>query len=272
MEAEARLDLLDRVRPVRAPAAPTSIRTRLLSARDSRPVSTSIPRSPSGSATDQAASAVQPLAKTASRANSRRSSGAQQLVAPGDRPAQRALSLGQVARAAGEVEAPAEPLEDRRRAHDPDAGRRELEREREPVEAFADRPDRRPSRPRRRRGPGGASGRDPRTGRCPPSTSSGGIGCPRSPGDPQQLPARHEQAQVRCSADEPGHDVGAGRQELLEVVEQRGARFGRAGARGGPRRWRGPATRARPSVAAIAASRSDGSRSAARSTNQTPCG
>ena len=42
---------------------------------------------------------------------------------------------------------------------------------------------------------------------------------PAFPGDAQQLPARHQQAHVRCPAREPGDDVGAGRQELFEVVE-----------------------------------------------------
>ena len=44
---------------------PRSIRMRLLSASDSRPANRSIPRPPSGSATANAASAVQPPAKTA---------------------------------------------------------------------------------------------------------------------------------------------------------------------------------------------------------------
>ena len=42
---------------------------------------------------------------------------------------------------------------------------------------------------------------------------------PAFPADAQQLPARHEQAHVRRAAREAGHDVGAGRQELFEVVE-----------------------------------------------------
>ena len=42
---------------------------------------------------------------------------------------------------------------------------------------------------------------------------------PAFTGDAQQLPARHQQAHVRCTARETGHDVGAGRQELFEVVE-----------------------------------------------------
>ena len=37
--------------------------------------------------------------------------------------------------------------------------------------------------------------------------------------DAQQLTARHEQAHVRRPAREAGHDVGAGRQELFQVVE-----------------------------------------------------
>ena len=47
-----------------------------------------------------------------------------------------------------EVEAAAEPLEDRRRAQEPDPGGGELDREREAAEALADRPDR--GRARRR--------------------------------------------------------------------------------------------------------------------------
>ena len=144
MEAEARLDLLDRgaIRAVRA-AAPISIRTRLLSARDSRPVedvdaevAVGVRDGPGG------VGASSRRRRPPAGAKSRRSSGASRSWLQAIGAAQRPLPLGQVARPAGEVEAPAEPLEDRRRAHEPDPGGGELDRQRQAVEALADRPDR----------------------------------------------------------------------------------------------------------------------------------
>ena len=68
----------------------------------------------------------------------------QQVVAPGDGPAQGALSLGDIAGAARqERQAPVEPGEDRHRIEELAAGRSQLDREREAVEADADGGDRR---------------------------------------------------------------------------------------------------------------------------------
>ena len=79
-------------------------------------------------------------------------------------------------------------------------------------------------------------------------------------GDPQQLPARDEDPQVRRGPDEPARPVGAGRQELLEVVEDEEHRSGRGGGRGAPRRWAAPWTRGRRSSSRSAASTRAGSR------------
>ena len=250
---------------------PTSIRTRLLSASDSRPVSTSMPRSPSGSATDQAASAVQPLAKTASLANSRRSSALSSswLQATAPRSVRCRSGRSRVPPARSRLR-PSRSRIEAGLMH-PDPGGRELERERQAVEAFADRPDRGQRRRRRGRCPGDAHGRDPRTGRRRPSTSSGGMGWPRSPAirSSSRLVTRTHRSARRGPARprRPPRRAGAARD-----CRARGAPSGPAGGPGAPRRSRASGDSRTPSVAAIAASRSDGSRSAARSTNQTPCG
>ena len=72
-----------------------------------------------------AASSVQPPANTASRAKSSCSAGVEQVVAPGDRRAQRPLPFGRRARAAGEQGQPLlEPLEQHRRREQPSRARR----------------------------------------------------------------------------------------------------------------------------------------------------
>ena len=64
---------------------------------------------------------------------------AEQVVAPGDRAAERLLALGQVARAGRQdAELVLEPLEDRLGREELHPGRRELDRERHPVEPGGD--------------------------------------------------------------------------------------------------------------------------------------
>ena len=254
------------------PAAPISIRTRLLSASDSRPVSdvdaeiaVGIRDGPGGVGGPAAGEDGEPGEEPALFRG-------EQVVAPGDGAAQRPLALGLVARPAREVEAPAEPLEDRRRAHDPDAGRGELDRQREAVEALADRPDRGQRVLAEDEVGAVRTGAIDEQGDAGASTSSGGTGCPRSPpmrSSSRLVTSRHTfgRAARRGRRRRRRRPAGAAR-----GCRGRGAPFDRGGGRGAHRRWLAPVTRARPRVAAIAASTSAGSRSAARSTNQTPCG
>ena len=98
----------------------------------------SVVSSPPSPHTASAASSVQPPSKRASRVKSVCSS-IEQTVAPVDRRAERLSALGLVAGAAGEqVEALLEPREERLRRQELRAGRRELDRQREPVEPHAD--------------------------------------------------------------------------------------------------------------------------------------
>ncbi len=94
----------------------------------------------SASQTSSAASSVQPPAKTESRANRRCSSRREQLVAPLDRRPQRPLALGSASRAAreqrrGAASSRSRICAGRERLH---ARGRQLERERQVVEAAAD--------------------------------------------------------------------------------------------------------------------------------------
>jgi hypothetical protein len=64
---------------------------------------------------------------------------AEEVVAPGDRIAQRPLAGGQVARAAGQRQPPiAQPGQQRRRREDPALGGGQLDRQRQPVQPPAD--------------------------------------------------------------------------------------------------------------------------------------
>ena len=90
------------------------------------------------SATSSAASSVQPPVNTASRANSASLRVVEQVVAPGERGAERLLARVGVAAAGEQVEPRAQALEQllgRKHAH---TSRRQLEREREVVELRAD--------------------------------------------------------------------------------------------------------------------------------------
>ena len=120
---------------------------------------------------------------------------AEQVVAPVDRRAERLLAGGQVARAAGEeVEALLEPREQRLRREQLRARGRELDRERQPVEADADLGDRgrvrvregevgsRPGPVRRRARPRRTARATRSSGRCAGSgRPSGGTGNSCSP-------------------------------------------------------------------------------------------
>ena len=111
-----------------SPSASVRRRTRLLSSRDA-----SVSRSESQTAS--AASSVQPPRKTASRANSCLLVVVEQVVAPGDRGAQRGVALVGIAAALEQIEPLPDPLEQLLGAEQLDACRGELDREREPVEA-----------------------------------------------------------------------------------------------------------------------------------------
>ena len=119
--------------------ASTRDTTRLLSTSDARISRTLLSSGIPGPQTASAASRVKPPAKTASRPNSARSSGLEEIVAPRDRVAQCLLPLRQVARPAREQGQPEiQPVEQRLRREQLDPGRRQLDRQRQPVEPLAD--------------------------------------------------------------------------------------------------------------------------------------
>ena len=160
-----------------------------------------------------AASSVQPPAKTASRAK-RSCSRRQQVVAPGDRRAQRPLPLRRRPRSAGEQGQPLlEPFEQDRRRERLDAGGRELDRERQAVEAPADL-----GHLAVRREVGATARR-----RCTKSSIASAL-AQRVDGDlplavdVQRLAARHEHRQPRAGADRLG-EAGGCVEQMLEVVE-----------------------------------------------------
>ncbi len=139
----------------------------------------------------------------------------QQVVGPLDRRSQRPLALGEIARSAGQQrQAMLEPFEDLRRGEGLDAGGRELERQREVVEATADLGDSlvglevglHGSRP-------GKEEADPflvneRRHRVLLLT-----------GYMQRLPARDEEVEVRAGGKQL-RNVGCCLHDLLEVVEE----------------------------------------------------
>ena len=139
-------------------------------------------------------------------------------MAPGDRPAQRSLALRQVAGAAAEVEAPAEAFEDHRRAEDPDPGRCQLDRQGQSAEPIRDLAD---------RGEGVVTEHEVRPMDPRPVDEQAHAGrdvqrrhgVPALPADPQQLPARRQYPQVRRVSNDPGDDLRALGQELLQVVQ-----------------------------------------------------
>ncbi len=149
--------------------------------RARRSWSSTEPMRASSAHTASAISSEQPPEKTPSRRKQALLCRIEQVVAPLDRGAQRALPLGQVAGAAGEqVEALAEPRQDRLRRQELHARSRELERERQPVE-----PARRSLRPRRGCRRRARSSASPSCARWTKSStadagSSGGTGNTRS--------------------------------------------------------------------------------------------
>ena len=142
----------------------------------------------------------------------------QQLVAPVEGAAQRALAFGRVAWPGPQVEAAAEPVEDRGGAEQADPGRRELDRQGEAIQASADlrdgsqrltgRGEVRPLRSRavdeQRDGPLAVQRRDR---------------VPAFAGDPQQLAAGHQRPQAGSRPDQSRHDLGGRGEQLLEVVQ-----------------------------------------------------
>ena len=111
----------------------------LLFTSDSMPSMMSTPRSCFVSATASAASNVHPPTKTESAAEQPLLRFVEQVVAPGDRAAQRLLAFGQIARAAGEdLQAALQSSQHRRGRQRLDARRRQLDGQRQPVEAIAD--------------------------------------------------------------------------------------------------------------------------------------
>ena len=139
----------------------------------------------------------------------------EQLVAPLDRRAQRALARRGVARGAGEErQAPVEPGEQLLRIEQREARRRELDRERKPVEPAADLAD---CRRRAERGGDRARALD---------EEDLGVGVPKRLNrvaplrlDVQRLAARDEHLRVGRAADQRGHRR-RGLDDLLEVVEE----------------------------------------------------
>ena len=195
----------------------------------------------------------------------------QEVVAPGDRSAQGPLALGEVARTARQVQAPAEALQDQRRTEEPDPCRGKFDGERQPAQAIADAADRcerligerevRPVCPCAVQEQGHAGLR-----------VEGRDGVPTLAADPQELAARRDDPQVRGGPDQPRHDLGAasGRSCSRLSSTRSAVRSRRCAPRAS---WIVRSGDSRTSmVAAIAGSRSAGSRTAARSTNQTPCG
>ena len=204
-----------------------SVCTSALSTSDS---SSSRTLSPGSAQTASTSASVHPPAKTAMRRNRRCSDSVEERVAPVDRGAQRLLPLGNVARAGREhVEGVVEPLEQRLRGQEPQPGGGELERERQAVQAPADRRDgRRRSRASARTSLWSTS-RARRTGDADTherlgrvrrgGSSSGASGYSRSAAI---LSGVLLVVTIRSSGqrlDQTGH-LGSGRHDLLEVVQE----------------------------------------------------
>ena len=115
------------------------------------------------------------------------------------------------------VERVVEPLEQRLRRQEPQPRGGELERERQPVQAPADRRDR--AFVRRRQLARLARARSTNSATAE-SISSGASGYSRSAAILQRRPAGGDDPELRAALDEPGH-LGRGRvDDLLEVVEE----------------------------------------------------
>ena len=171
----------------------------------------------------------------------------EQVVAPHDRPAQRALALGEVGRPCARlVEPTLEPLVDRRRREEANARRGQLDRERHAAEMGDDRrdvaavrvrhreprldraraSDEQPHRLEAERGPPARAGGSPpaaapaRTVRAGRGPAGSGARAPGTPARPRSLAAPRLVATMRI-----GHARAAARRgrsrraELLEVVD-----------------------------------------------------
>ena len=238
----ARFQLLQRVLADRlqhpearlAVRRPRLRRTRLLATSDSRPSSTSMPRSPSASQTASAASSVQPPDEDRQAAEQAPLVLVQQVVAPGDGVAQRLLAGREIARAAGQQRQPAlQPAQHRLGRQQPDAGRRQLDRQRQAVQPGADLghgrgvlvgqrevgPDRACSLRRRARRPAYCeSGLRRRLARRASGSASGGTAYSCSPRSWSGSRLVTSTAEAGTGRQQVGDD-GRGRQDLLEVVE-----------------------------------------------------
>ncbi len=229
--AEQRVEAEPRLASSGRAARPAgSTRIRLLSASDSRPSTTSRPRSPAGFVDRSQAVIGRPAAGEHAQPREQPPLGSgEELVAPRDRAAQRPLPLRQVpaAAAAGRGSARA----GRGSARAPSIRVR--------AAASSSASGRPPSRSAIARMAASASSSRTRPGRCsrarstnsatPASTSSGGTGSPALAGDPQQLAARDEDPELGCRADQPRDDLGAVGEQLLEVVEDEQGRSDRGG-------------------------------------------
>ena len=276
----------------------SSARTRLWSVRAMRPSRTSQPISAAGPQTASAVSRSQPPTNTASRESSRRSPSAEEVVAPGDRPAQRLLPLGQVAGAGREdAELVLETLEDRLGLEQLDPRRGELDRQRHAVQPGADPGDGRSVLVRHREvRPNGDGAGDEQPDRLVLRDLGRGEVALRLrqvellqlrqgeevarnrqarnrvlllAGDAERRTARHDDREPiarrsRSAIDRRPVD------DLLEVVEdEQDAGAGRATRRGGRARIGRPTRRVRATLAMREATRL-GSRTGSSGTNQTP--
>ena len=231
--------------------------------------------------TASAAASVQPPTKTARRRKSCLLVRGQQVVAPGDPGAQGPQALRLVARAVGQqLEATGETREQGPRGEDRDAGRRQLDGQRQPVQPPADlhhvrrvlavddepRADRLGAvdeqadravaveRARRRR--------RPRIGKRQRRDRDDVLA-----GDPQQRPAGHQHREAGSGAEEIDQ-VRSGSQQMLEAVEDEQHRprskVGSQGGSGSSRRSTGGRRPVRSS-----ATTSSGSPTEASGTNAT---
>ena len=120
------------------PRSPSWRPSRLFASKDSRPSRTASPRSASPQ-TASAASRVKPPTNTEMRRNSRCSAAIEEVVAPADRGGQRPLPRWHVPRSADEQgQRVFQAFQQHLRRQHPQAGRGELDGQRQPVEPSAD--------------------------------------------------------------------------------------------------------------------------------------
>ena len=182
------------------------------------------------SQTASAASSVKPPAKTERRANDALLVEIEQAEAPVDRGAKRSMALRRVARAAGQDRKPLlQPLEQLRRRKQLHARGRELDRERQVVEARADLRDDGASR-RSGRSRGGLRAPARRRARRRRRWGAAARGTPaRPPDEAESGSSRDDLRARRCS--EPAAELGRRLDDALDVVEDEQDRACRAGSR-----------------------------------------